>query len=442
MIAPYEVLDRKRAGERWTPEDIQSVVDGALSGAWSEVQLGAFLMAAAIRGLDPVETDALTRAMLESGKQWALADDIPGLSDKHSTGGVGDKTSLIVGPLLAACGQPIVMLTGRGLGHSGGTADKLEAIDGLDLALDRARALRLLRETGLAIGVATGDIAPADRRLYALRDMTGTVECPSLIVSSILSKKLASGAENLVFDVKTGSGAFIADLEDSAALAQALVDTCSAFGRRAAALVTDMNQPLGRWAGNSVEVGESIECLSGAGPEDLRELSLALAETICTEAENGIDRKRLESTLDDGSALEFFERWAVAQGASPGWLGRWTTRRAPCELTVEARESGKVSGVETRRLGLLLTQAGAGRSRPDESVDLEVALEMCVRIGDSVEVGQPLCRLFLRAEDVSLAERVRDCFIVAETATPPALIHSTVRPSAVPRSSSVVEAEA
>jgi len=428
VATPYEILDRKRAGRRWSVDEIRSAVEGSLSGSWSEAQLGAFLMAAAVRGLDSAETDALTRAMLESGDQWALADAVPGLADKHSTGGVGDKTSLVIGPLLAACGQPIVMLTGRGLGHTAGTADKLEAIPGLDLELNRARSLSLLEDTGLAIGVATEGIAPADRKLYGLRDTTGTVVCPALIVASILSKKLASGAQHLVFDVKTGNGAFLPDPEDSFALGQALVDTCADFGRRAVALVTDMSQPLGRWSGHTAEVGEAIECLSGAGPSDLRQLVLALSAALCEVAGNGISRQDLETALDDGSAKRRFAHWAEAQGAERGWIDAWSTRLAPHQVTLEAPRAGVVAGIATRQLGLLLVEAGAGRRQPGDAIDLEVALETCVRVGDSVERGAPLCKVYLGRSDDDLAQRFQACFQIGEAGTAPSLICRMLRP--------------
>lgn len=308
MSTPYELLDRKRLGHPWSPAEIEEAVVGAVRGDWSDAQLGAFLMAAATRGLDESETAALTGAMLDSGDRWDLARDVPHLGDKHSTGGVGDKVSLVLGPLLAACGQPVVMLTGRGLGHTGGTADKLETIPGLDLALDRRRALRALERTELAIGLATEAIAPADRRLYALRDATGTVAIPSLIVASILSKKLACGAAALVFDVKAGDGAFLPELAEAEALARRLIEVCGRFDRPAAALITDMDQPLGRWAGHGVEVAEALDCLAGEGPDDLRRLTLDLGELLCRTAGSGVTRDRLEAALADGRARERFER--------------------------------------------------------------------------------------------------------------------------------------
>jgi pyrimidine-nucleoside phosphorylase len=278
LLLPYRILERKRAGMRLSEEEIRSVAQGATDGSWSEGQLAAFLMAAAIRGLDVEETRALTLAMLESGERWELAREVPLLCDKHSTGGVGDKVSLVLGPLLASCGLPVAMLTGRGLGHSGGTMDKLESIPGMELGLDRARFLDLLHRCGLAIGGATSDIAPADRRLYSLRDTTATVDSLPLITASILSKKLAMGAAAVVFDVKTGNGAFLPELELAEELARGLVETSRALGTPASYVVTDMSQPLGRWTGHTAEVRETVEALSGEGPSDLMEVTFVLCE--------------------------------------------------------------------------------------------------------------------------------------------------------------------
>ena len=244
--SPYAILERKRDGLTLSESQIRAVARGATDGSWDDSQISAFLMAATIRGLDAAETRSLTVAMLESGERWNLAAQVPGVVDKHSTGGVGDKVSLVLAPLLAACEVPIAKLTGRGLGHTGGTADKLETIPGLNLKVDKERAIRLLEEVGMVVATASAEVAPADRRFYALRNVTATVESLPLIVSSILSKKLAVGASRLVFDVKTGNGAFFADQERAAALASLLVRTAESLGTGAVAVVTDMSQPLGR----------------------------------------------------------------------------------------------------------------------------------------------------------------------------------------------------
>ncbi len=410
MTLPYALLERKRAGGELSPEEIGEVVLGAVDGSWSEGQLGAFLMAVAIRGLSERETSALTRAMLDSGERWRLADDVATVCDKHSTGGVGDKVSLTLGPLLAACGQPIAMLVGRGLGHTGGTADKLESIPGFSLDLDRRRCLNLLSRCGLAMGVATAAVAPADRRLYALRDATATIDSIPLIVASILSKKLAAGPAAVVFDVKVGEGAFLPDLDRARELANRLAGTLAHLGIPTTAFVTDMNQPLGVWAGNAAEVLEAIECLEGGGPPDLREETLVFAEEACSLMGRPVERPALERALDDGSARERFLEWAELQGADPKWLAKPTLDLAPAEHPLIAAESGWLTRVRTREIGLLLVEAGGGRARPADPIDHGVALAVRRRLGDRIEEGDELGRLYLRRPDPALAGRFAACF--------------------------------
>lgn len=431
VSTPYELLDRKRSGHPWSPAEIEEAVTGAVSGDWSDAQLGAFLMAAATRGLDDSETAALTRSMLDSGDRWDLARDVPHLGDKHSTGGVGDKVSLVLGPLLAACVQPVVMLTGRALGHTGGTADKLETIPGLDLALDRERAVRALERSGLAIGLATEAIAPADRRLYALRHATGTVAIPSLIVASILSKKLACGAAALVFDVKAGDGAFLPELADAEALARSLIEVCGRFERPAAALITDMDQPLGRWVGHGVEVAEALACLAAEGPDDLRRLTLDLGELLCQVTGSGVTRSELEAALADGRARERFERWAVEQGAEPGWADAYRAELAPHEAVIPARRDGILSRVRAREIGLVLAAAGArgGGVGGDREPDPGVAVETVARLGDPIRAGQPLARLYLRRPDEELERRLRRAFVVGDHGEAPPLVHRRLLPT-------------
>jgi thymidine phosphorylase len=414
MSSPFRILERKRAGLALTAGEIGALVRGAADGSWSDAQLAAFLMAAAIRGLDPAETDALTRAMLESGDRWRLAEAVPGVVDKHSTGGVGDKVSLVLGPLLASCGVPVVMLTGRGLGHTGGTADKLESIPGLRQELDRERSIELLERCGLAIGVATAAIAPADRRLYALRDQTATIESIPLITASILSKKLAAGAGAVVFDVKSGNGAFLPELDRARELARGLVATAEALGTPARALVTDMSQPLGVWAGHAAEVAEALRCLAGEGPEDLTAVTLALAVEMAEMVGRPLGRPELERALADGRAHEAFLRWAGLQGADPAWLRAPRLDLAPVVVAVRAGRSGVLARVDTRQLGLLLAEAGGGRVRPGEDIDRGVALETLVRLGQPVAAGDELARLHLRFDSEGAAARFGACFEIAD----------------------------
>ncbi len=431
MSSPYRILYRKRQGHALAPEEIAAVVHGASAGpedgGWNDAQLGAFLMASVIRGLDAEETRELTRGMLESGDQWRLCDEIPLLADKHSTGGVGDKVSLILAPLLAACDVPVVMLTGRSLGHTGGTADKLETLPGLQQALDREQALRQLRRCGMAMGLPTGDIAPADRRLYSLRDVTATVDSLPLITASILSKKLASGASAVVFDVKTGNGAILPRLEDGRALARLLVETSKAMGTAASALITDMSQVLGRWAGHTCEVRESLEALEGHGPADLMEIVYVLCEEVTALLGQPLPRARFETAIADGSARERFDQWAAGQGTDPTWLRAPVLPLAPEEVVLTAETTGVLASVDTHDLGLLLGDAGGGRRHPGDAIDFEIALHCPRRLGDEVRAGDELARLYLRRHDEALIERFQACFHVSEgTAAVPALVRERI----------------
>jgi pyrimidine-nucleoside phosphorylase len=429
VFEPFRILDRLRAGEALTEGEIRAVVAGAASGSWTDAQLSAFLMGVAVRGLDVPSTGALTRAMLDSGERWELAERVPHLGDKHSTGGVGDKVSLVIGPLLAACDRPVIMLTGRGLGHTAGTADKLETIPGLSLELDRHRSLELLSHVGLAVGVPTRRIAPADRVLYALRDTTGTVRSIPLVVASILSKKLATGASGLALDVKTGSGAFFRSLEDSRALATRLVETAGALGLPASALITDMSQPLGRWVGHTAEVREALDCLAGEGPADLLEVSLRLAEEVADLVGRPIGRDRLEAALASGAARERFDRWAEMQGADTAWLADPRLPVAPEEAVLRAPRGGTLAAIDTEELGMTLATAGGGRTRPDDPIDPEVALRMEARLGDRVAEGDALARLHLRRPDAALVERAAGCFEITDTGVAPRLVHDRIPPA-------------
>lgn len=421
-MTPYAIVEHKRLGETLTGEEIQEVVRGATDGSWSDAQLAAFLMASAINGLDVEETGWLTQSMLESGEQWHLSRDIPILGDKHSTGGVGDKVSLILAPLLASCGQPTVMLTGRALGHTGGTADKLEGIPGLSLDLGRDRCVELIDKVTMAVGVATPSIAPADRKLYALRDATATVAAISLVTASILSKKLATGAAAIVFDVKTGSGAFFPDLEDGKRLAEGLVKTCGQLGTKAAALVTDMSQPLGDWVGHNSEVLEVLQCLEGRGSQELMEVTYALCGELGELTGVELGAERLREAVSSGAAREAFERWALAQGADATWLRNPTLDLAPVEVVLEAPTSGQVTAVDCKELGLLLAEAGASRARVGSEIDYGVALKYTTRLGCAVSEGDELARVYLRRANEELVGRFKACFHLADSGNVPVLI--------------------
>lgn len=379
-------------------------------------------MAVAIRGLDVERTRDLTAAMLDSGERWRLSEEFPGLADKHSTGGVGDKTSLLLAPLLAAAGVPVVMLTGRGLGHTAGTADKLESIPGLRQDLDRASTRRLLAECGMAMGVATAGIAPADSKLYALRDRTATVDSMPLMVASILSKKLATGAAAIVFDVKVGDAAFLPTIGQARELASLLAGITRELGIGASALLTDMNQPLGDWVGHASEIRETMELLAGGGPAETRELTLALAAELGRLLDADLSRERLMALLASGAAHERFAKWAVAQGAAPSWFDAPELPLAPVERPFLAARSGVLSRVHNRQIGLLLAAAGGARQQVGAELDHGVALRYRARLGRKVEKGEELARVYLRRDDPALVERFAACFEIADAGEAPPLI--------------------
>ena len=419
MATPFDILNRMRQGRTLTAAEVRSAVEGAASGSWTDVHLAAFLMAAAMRGLDPDETRELTLAMLESGDRWALAEDFGPLVDKHSTGGVGDTVSLIALPLLASCGVPAAKLTGRALGHSGGTADKLESIPGVRLELDRAGTLDLLDRFGMAIGIATAGIAPADKRLYGLRDRTSTVSSIPLVVGSILSKKLALGASGIVFDVKIGNGGFFPDAGDTRELAASLVSISAACGTPADCVLSDMNQPLGRWIGHAAEVREALDFLAGDGDSRLREVAV----TICRKAARLVGRELspedVDAAIASGAARRKLVDWADAQGAEPGWQDALDL--APVEAVVTASESGYLAAVDCRRIG----NAFADACRPDRDphgIDHAVAIRYDVRLGQEVERGQELARLYVRRDPEALRREVTAALVIGEEAeAPPAV---------------------
>lgn len=357
---------------------------GLASGAVSDAQAGAFAMAVCLNGLGPQARAALTLAMRDSGAVLAWPADAP-VIDKHSTGGVGDCVSLILAPALAACGGWVPMISGRGLGHTGGTLDKLEAIPGYDCDLSEARFRKVVTEVGCAIVAASGDLAPADRRLYAIRDEAAAVESVDLITASILSKKLAAGLDALVLDVKSGSGAFLQSQDAAAALAQSLVTTANAAGCRTSALITDMDQPLARSAGNALEVAEAVACLRGA-PSALRDLTLALsAEALVLAGQDDADRRVIEA-LNSGRAAEIFARMVVAQGGPPDLIDapdRHLTL-APVIRPIPAPE-GFVAEIDATALGKAVVALGGGRVRAAEAIDHRVGLSDLRRLTEPTD---------------------------------------------------------
>jgi pyrimidine-nucleoside phosphorylase len=394
-----DLIRQKRDGAILSPDAIRAFVAGVTDGSWPDYQTAAMLMAIAIRGMTLDEAAALTDAMVRSGQRLDLAEFGGAVVDKHSTGGVGDKISLVAAPLAVACGAVVPMVSGRGLGHTGGTLDKLEAIPGFRTRLAAADAKRVLATTGCVLMGQTDEIAPADRRLYALRDVTGTVESVPLIAASILSKKVASGIAALVLDVKVGRGAFMKTIEDARTLAGWLVALAGRHDVRAEALLTSMDAPLGRAVGNANEVAEAVATLKGSGPADVTELSVEIATRMVRLA--GLSRPpddaraRVTRALDSGAGLETFRNVIAAQGGDPAVVD--DPRRLPRAATSQdwtAPRPGVVARLDAERIGLGAVALGAGRQRVEDPVDPAAGLDVLRAVGDEVASGEPVLRLF------------------------------------------------
>src|ERR1700720_968138 len=418
-----DLIRKKRDSGEHSREEIDYLISGYTRDEIPDYQMAAWLMAAWLRGLSNAELASLTEAMLHSGEvvdhSYLPAKKV----DKHSTGGVGDKTSLILAPIVAAGGLAVPMISGRGLGHTGGTLDKLEAIPGFNTSLTLADFKRVLRECGMALIGQTAEIAPADNKIYALRDATSTVENIGLICASIMSKKLAEGVDALVLDVKTGSGAFMKKEEDSVRLAEVMVETGKRMGKKVVALITDMDQPLGRMAGHSNEVIESVEVLRGRGPADLRELSIELSAWMFylgerTESvEEG--QKLAESMIASGKAREKFTQGIRLQGGDERVIDepeRLPTARLHYQVASSA--SGFVTGTNCEQFGIALAMLGGGREKKEDKIDHAVGLEFLKRIGDRVEKGETLVTIHYNS-DAKLAEaksRIADSYHIGEEA--------------------------
>jgi thymidine phosphorylase len=396
MPDAVDLIRAKRDGGRLAGTDIRWLIDAYTAGTVADEQMSALLMAIYFRGLDAGELRAWTRAMINSGERLELSGLAAPTVDKHSTGGVGDKVSLILAPLVACCGAAVPQLSGRGLGHTGGTLDKLESIPGWRATLSNADIIRVLSSTGCVICAAGDGLAPADRRLYALRDVTGTVESIPLIASSIMSKKIAEGTGSLVLDVKVGTGAFMPDLAAARELAETMVDLGNAHGVRTTALLTRMDTPLGRAVGNAVEVEESVATLQGDGPADLVEVTLALATEMLALA--GIDADPAVA-LADGRALERYRAMITAQGGDPD-----AELPSARQVTVVRAESGGwISALDARSVGVAAWRLGAGRARKEDPVSPAAGIICLVKPGDQVDVGQPV--LELRSDDPGRFDR-------------------------------------
>lgn len=430
-----DIITKKRDGGELTPEEIRFFIDNYVKDRIPDYQASALLMAIYFRGLSRAETFALTEAMEFSGDVEELSD-LPGVKvDKHSTGGVGDKTTLVVAPVAAAAGVTVAKMSGRGLGFTGGTADKLEAIPGFRTRLEPAEFHRQLEELGLAVITQTGSITPADKKIYALRDVTGTVESPGLIASSIMSKKLAAGSDGIVLDVKCGSGALLKDLAEAENMAELMIDIGRKAGRKMVAVISDMSQPLGRTVGNALEVEEAVQVLKGGGPADLRQLCLELAGEMiwiggrAESFEEGKETAR--QVLSDGRALEKFRQMVRRQGGDdriveePERMGSSRYSR-----DVLAGRTGFIAEMATREIGRASQHLGAGRLRKEDEIDFTAGIRMHVRIGNFVKEGDVLATLYgadsrrLEEAEIIMEAAIR---ISAEPVAPPKLIQKLIQ---------------
>lgn len=422
---PARLNQKKRDGGELSDDEIDDLVQGVVDGSLGDGQLGAFLMAVCCRGMNPRETARLTLAMRDSGVVLDLRA-LPGRKvDKHSTGGVGDKVSLCLAPLVAACGVVVPMISGRGLGHTGGTIDKLAAIPGYRTALEPGEMVEVLRDCGYVMAGASASVAPADRRMYAMRDVSGTVESIPLITASILSKKLAEGIDGLVMDVKCGRAAFMKDHAAARALASGLVRVGVAAGIDVTALVTDMDRPLGRAIGNHVEVLEAVQVLKGQGPEDLRDLTLALGVEmllLAGERDAAAVHARLLRAIDDGSAMTALRHNVERQGGDPRFVDDpKALGRAPVHLGVASPRDGFLADLDPLALGLCTMDLGAGRRQPQDRIDPHVGILLLAQRGERVTRGQPLAMVMARTGSAAEAvlPRVLAAIRIGDEAPPP-----------------------
>src|SRR5215212_493369 len=432
MVIP-SLIQHKRDGNALEPEDWKRLIREYTDGRVPEYQMSALLMAVVFQGLSTEELSALTDAMLASGDRLRFDQHDRPVADKHSTGGIGDKVSLLLAPMVASCGVAVPMMSGRGLGHTGGTLDKLESIPGFRTNLSLAEARAQVDRLGCAMLGQTPEIAPADKRLYALRDVTATVESIPLIAASIMSKKLAEGLTGLVLDVKTGSGAFLTDPARSMELARTMIGLGEARGCPTVALLTAMDRPLGRACGNALEVEEAIEGLRGSGPPDLMEVTYALAAEMLVlvgTAPNLADaRRRLEASVSSGRALEMFGRIIEAQGGNPKVIeDPGVLPQAEAVEVYRADRAGVVSAVEPRRLGRAIIELGGGRTKVDDDVDPTVGFVITVKPGDPVRAGEPIASVFAR-DNAGIAagmQALKEAVTIGETGKLTALVSHRV----------------
>lgn len=427
-----DIIEKKRDGQILTKEEIEFFIEGYTNGDIPDYQASSLAMAIFFQDMNEEERAALTMAMVNSGDVIDLSK-INGIKvDKHSTGGVGDTTTLVLAPLVAAVGVPVAKMSGRGLGHTGGTIDKLESIDGFHVEISEADFIKLVNEDQVAVIGQTGNLTPADKKLYALRDVTGTVNSIPLIASSIMSKKIAAGADAIVLDVKTGNGAFMKTLEDAEALAHAMVSIGNNVGRNTMAIISDMSQPLGRAIGNALELKEAIDTLNGQGPEDLTELVLTLGSQMVVLAEraNTLEEARqlLNEAIENGSALDKFKTFLENQGGdasvvdSPELLPT-----AEYQIDYKAKSSGVVSELIANEIGVASMMLGAGRQTKEDDIDLSVGIVLNKKVGDKVNVGESLLTIHSNRENVDdVIKKLDESIEIKAQAKTPTLIHKII----------------
>lgn len=427
-----DVIDQKRNGGVLSDEQLQFFVDGVVDGSLPDYQISALLMAIYFQGMTDREQTQLTMKMMHSGERLDLSK-IPGIKvDKHSTGGVGDKTSLPLAAMVAALEIPVPMISGRGLGHTGGTLDKLEAIPGFQVELSEQDFIKQVAEEKLAIVGATRDVAPADKKIYALRDVTDTVDSIPLIASSIMSKKLASGTDALVIDVKTGAGAFMKTEDSAVKLAKALVAIGKQAGLKCEAVISDMNQPLGSKIGNTLEIEETLDLLKGKEPKDLLELVLELGSRMVVMGQQAASlaeaRAKLEQTIADGSALARFKAMIKAQHGDPNVVDDYSLMpHAKYQIEYPAQKDGVIAKLTADEIGMASMLMGGGRQKADDQLDYAVGIELHKKIGDSVQKGESIMTIWSNREDIDDVKELLDQAVaIEESAQQPTLIHETI----------------
>ncbi|BDR58005.1 pyrimidine-nucleoside phosphorylase [Xylocopilactobacillus apicola] len=427
-----DVIHKKRNGGELTDKEIDFFVSGFVDGSIPAYQISALLMAIYYKNMTDRERTNLTMKMLNSGERLDLSA-IPGIKvDKHSTGGIGDKVSIPLAPIVAAAGIPDPMISGRGLGNTGGTLDKLEAIPGYQVEQTKEQFIEQVKDIGLAIVGTTGNIAPADKKIYALRDVTDTVDSIPLISSSIMSKKIASGTDALVIDVKTGSGAFMKTLAEAQELAHALVEIGRGVGMKCIAVITDMSQPLGNKVGNSLEIEESIDLLKGEGPEDLKEITLTLGSYMAILGQKATNFNEayamLEKTIEDGSALEKFRAMLKAQGADERVIDDYSIMpQAKYHIELPAKQSGLLTKLSADEVGIASMMLGGGRQRVDDQLDYSVGIDLHKKVGDPVQEGESLMTIYSNREDIDdVLELLYDHLEIGTEVNPPKMIYEII----------------